>query len=77
MGSWKGTVYRALPNEDAKAWVLPDANNGIPLDSRRCAGRRQASTVGLLGAGADARSARAGRVDFAGLRPENRGGHSR
>ena len=28
-GSWKGTVYRALPNEDAKPWVRPNADNGI------------------------------------------------
>lgn len=28
-GSWKGIVYRALPGEDAKPWVRPDAANGI------------------------------------------------
>jgi hypothetical protein len=28
-GSWKGVVYRALPGEDAKAWIHPDAANGI------------------------------------------------
>jgi sugar lactone lactonase YvrE len=28
-GSWKGIVYRALPNETAKPWIHPDAKNGI------------------------------------------------
>jgi hypothetical protein len=39
--SWKGIVYRALPGEHAKPWVLSDANNGIlsilgvAIDARR------------------------------------------
>ena len=41
MGSWKGTVYRALPGEDAKAWILADAKNdilsilGVAIDAGR------------------------------------------